>query len=393
MKLIRAQQPFDVIRLGLVIAGLAAWLVGTNLPETHVMGINVGENLSHLGFLVAVLAFVHWIYEYRLIGQLKSEIVMSVLGATKVAESGISDYVRDSKEIDYKDDISKSNKLAVCVHYSPRFLDDNFDALKKRKRKRQVLTIVALREGRSLDYLLETRHGHDHIRPNMKKVRTNVDLLREEGVNVIMVAHDSILRYSFVLSDHNLWIKFYKNALGKAQVPAINIRRGSALFSFFEADIKCWRRRLIVSKTVEDYIGLFGPERVLNKLSELTLSDEPNALTIVCNAGVHRLPNDILIGEVYYASEGNIDFASSESVLAEYDRILLNIATTLKSSRWDRIYVIPHGPTTLAMQIKLLCYRVLGFETVDWFYASHLGYFKLDIRLRDVSLGAHSVGD
>ena len=109
-----------------------------------------------------------------------------------------------------------------------------------------------------------------------------------------------------------------------------------------------------------------------------------NILTIIVNRGVHYLPNEYAIGEVYYASEGNLNFSSDASVHSEHERVLSGVSNKLKSKKWNQVHLIPFGPNTLSMQIKLLVYRITRIETKDLFYAGSGGYLWLDIRQRDV---------
>ena len=107
-------------------------------------------------------------------------------------------------------------------------------------------------------------------------------------------------------------------------------------------------------------------------------------LTIVVNRGVHHMPKEYAIGEVFYASDGNLDFSSNASIHSEHERVLSRVAQKLKSKKWNQVNLIPFGPNTLSMQIKLLVYRITRIETKDLFYAGSGKYLWLEIRQRDV---------
>ncbi|MDE0246113.1 MAG: hypothetical protein OXM59_12315 [Gammaproteobacteria bacterium] len=141
---------------------------------------------------------------------------------------------------------------------------------------------------------------------------------------------------------------------------------------------------------LDNLVSRIGYEKacqILEEHSENADSTE-NTLTIVVNRGVHHLPGEYAKGEVYFASEGNLDFSSKGSVRAEHERVLSRVAQILKKKRWHRIYLIPFGPNTLSMQIKLLVYRITRIETQDLFYAGGGEYFCLDIRQRDIIIDA-----
>lgn len=113
-----------------------------------------------------------------------------------------------------------------------------------------------------------------------------------------------------------------------------------------------------------------------------------DVLTIVVNQGVHHMPEKYLYGEVFYASEGNLDFSSEATVYEEYQNVLSNVARKLKSKSWKRIYIVPFGPSTLSMQIKLLVYRITRIESVDLFYSGDGEYFTLELDQRDIIVTA-----
>jgi hypothetical protein len=110
-----------------------------------------------------------------------------------------------------------------------------------------------------------------------------------------------------------------------------------------------------------------GAREVLRALANLSEHDlDTNfVITIVSNAGVHHLPEECQRGEMFIASQGSLDFSTSESIHDEFERILRRVARKLKSKEWRRVYVVPFGPTPLSMQIKLLVYRICGIESIE----------------------------
>jgi hypothetical protein len=105
-------------------------------------------------------------------------------------------------------------------------------------------------------------------------------------------------------------------------------------------------------------------------------------LTIVSNGGLHTIPSDFIFGELYVASEGNLDFSSLESVSSELDNILSRLREKLRSRRWKNVYLIPFGHSVISMNIKMAVYRTLRIETSDVFYfgSGQYGVLKRDTR-------------
>ena len=137
-----------------------------------------------------------------------------------------------------------------------------------------------------------------------------------------------------------------------------------------------------LDKLVAD-VGYTTAVRVLSRHARRAQSED-NVLTIVVNQGVHNVPEDLICGELFHASVGNLDFSSRESVHSEFRSVLSNVARKLKSKAWKEVYILPFGPSTLSMQIKLLVYRVTRIESTDLFYMGGSEYFGLVINQREI---------
>ncbi|MBK8809960.1 MAG: hypothetical protein IPN69_04430 [Acidobacteria bacterium] len=137
---------------------------------------------------------------------------------------------------------------------------------------------------------------------------------------------------------------------------------------------------------LEKCIANVGLDVTLDTLNNLSsFATDELTLTIIANAGVHVIPPKYLRGESYSASHGNMDFSTQEVLLVTYKDILSNLAKKLHEKPWSKIYLIPTGHSTLALQIKLFVYHILRIDTINLFY--HKGeYFELTINHREVVL-------
>jgi hypothetical protein len=147
------------------------------------------------------------------------------------------------------------------------------------------------------------------------------------------------------------------------------------------------KRFKLDSKQIEifnEFVKKFGIEAVLIKLEELTRSSENDeyTLTIVTNIGLHPLPEKFLVGEVFFASEGQMDFSNVQTVENQYKEILLRAAKKLKEKNWKKVFVLPFGHVTLAMQIKLLVQKVLSIESTEIIHLGNGEYSFLSIDQR-----------
>jgi hypothetical protein len=141
-------------------------------------------------------------------------------------------------------------------------------------------------------------------------------------------------------------------------------------------------------ESLRELITRLGEKRALQILQEAEGHSSAETLTIIANEGVHHLPDSMKRGHVHVASHGNLDFSTISTVQTEYSRILSDLAHLLKQRTWKRIYLVPFGPSTLSMQIKLLVYRITRIETADVFYDGKGNYFDLFIAQRDLIIEA-----
>lgn len=127
-----------------------------------------------------------------------------------------------------------------------------------------------------------------------------------------------------------------------------------------------------------------GTEWVTRELADAESSEDnrTQTLTIVSNVGIHPLPGEILQGQVFLASEGNLDFSSMDKIKLQYIDILTRLAQKLKEQEWTDIYILPFGHCTLSMQIKLLIYRVTRIEAKEIFHIGGGKYGILSIEQR-----------
>ena len=130
-----------------------------------------------------------------------------------------------------------------------------------------------------------------------------------------------------------------------------------------------------LSAHIDDLIEEFGLENVEGEINKAKNSnkDTNRILTIICNEGVHHLPDEYKRGTLFVASKGSLDFSSRATVVREYTVILEKTIQKLMERPWETIYIIPFGPPTLSMLIKLIVYRITGIDSTD---VMHIGKNK-----------------
>jgi hypothetical protein len=138
-----------------------------------------------------------------------------------------------------------------------------------------------------------------------------------------------------------------------------------------------------LSKLLQHAITTVGERKVIDTLEKLGALTQPHGidLTIIANSGMHSIPEEFIHGEKYVVSHGNLDLSSPEAIERSYTQVLRSLADRLRERTWRNIFLIPTGPTTLTLQIKLLVYHVTRLSTIDLHY-SQGKYFELDFNYR-----------
>jgi hypothetical protein len=138
-----------------------------------------------------------------------------------------------------------------------------------------------------------------------------------------------------------------------------------------------------LTELLQRAITTVGERKVADTLEKLGAAPPSHSveLTIIANSGMHSIPEEFIHGEKYVVSHGNLDLSSLESIESSYTLALRSLADKLRQRTWKNIFLIPTGPTTLTLQIKLLVYHVTRLSTIDLHY-SQGKYFELDLNYR-----------
>ncbi len=229
-------------RLILVSLGLALIVLG-NTFDYRLLKVNVAELLAHVGALLLIVGLLHWIFETSMRQQLIRELFDSVVGAGRVSTSGITDFCHNSRSVDYTAMVTSTRRLIIGEHYSSRFFEDYAPQIRERLQHGLETTALLLRpDSDAAQYLRASGSGHGAIKDNLNKIR---DLVADTGrgpgavlgTQLQVKWHSRVLRYSFVLSDDAVWVRFFTNSEGFSLVPAFCVGKATPLYDFFVTDI------------------------------------------------------------------------------------------------------------------------------------------------------------
>jgi len=148
------------------------------------------------------------------------------------------EWLRNSREVDERSHWTAASTLTIGVQYSPKFFKDFFDVIESRsKTGLATVALVLDPEGEATRYLKATHTGTAQVAEGVAEIKR---MIREadNGCGYARVKmHERLMRYSFIRTDQQIWVKFFTNGPHRALVPAVKFERGSDLFAFFEDDV------------------------------------------------------------------------------------------------------------------------------------------------------------
>lgn len=224
----------------LIAFGLILIVLGDAI-ECRILKIEVGNLTAEVGGLLLVLGLIHWLYESSIRRQLFQEILESVVGAGRLSASGITDFHIHSIDVDYQKAIETSKELVIGEHHSTRIFENFAPAFELRNRSKLKTTVLLLKQGSAPElHLRATLPAYGDPQHKVARIR---EILRSGQIEdqpalATIKWHSQILKYSFVLTEECIWIRFYRNTTGFSLVPSLRVITGSQLYNFFLVDVK-----------------------------------------------------------------------------------------------------------------------------------------------------------
>lgn len=227
-----------IIFLAMFIIG-AILIGGSNTFQHEWMRVQLDRLMAEVGALILVVGMLHWFFELGLRKEMLREVASTAVGSTHVHECGLDTCSLDARDVDERAHWSQSANLTIGYQYSPSFFKDFHEVFRERCRRGLPTTVVILRaDGVAVRYLRESTTGNPAVRESVGEIVALFQEIQPQGNNCRILFHDRVLRYSFIQTDEQIWIKFYANSPERATVPAFKIRADTPLFKFFADDAK-----------------------------------------------------------------------------------------------------------------------------------------------------------
>jgi hypothetical protein len=223
----------------LIAIGLALIVLGNGF-EKRILKIQIDLLIVEVGALLLIVGILHWVYESTVRRQLVQEIVETVVGAGRLSTSGIVDFRIHSRDVNYTDMIRHAKTLTIGEHFSPRIFEDFAPHFRHRHSSGLETVVLLLKAGSPAEtYMKENFPGFGNNELKIERIRVILqDTPGTKHPALKLKWHRQILRYSFVLTEESIWVRFYRNSFGFSLVPAICIAKGSPIYEFFAEDVK-----------------------------------------------------------------------------------------------------------------------------------------------------------
>lgn len=127
-------------------------------------------------------------------------------------------------------------------------------------------------------------------------------------------------------------------------------------------------------------------EDIITRLLDELPAQQSNALTIICNDGLHPIPKDQLPGRVFAATTGNVDDQTLEALERTVADACKQVTRLIKTDGgFAEIYIVPSGYGVLLQKIAETVFQITGKPaTTLHFDRKSNSYWAIRIDLRAI---------
>ncbi|MEP5029050.1 MAG: hypothetical protein ABJR02_00075, partial [Marinomonas sp.] len=111
---------------------------------------------------------------------------------------------------------------------------------------------------------------------------------------------------------------------------------------------------------------------------------QKRVLTIVCDEGMHPIPNAAIVGEKFVFSKSPLNIESAHTLQSDLEERVMALSILLQERSWSRIRIVYTGHAILGSLIKHTVYRITHKETEDLVYFGSAGYFQIKFDMRAI---------
>ncbi|MFT0876811.1 hypothetical protein VRZ08_09630 [Rhodopseudomonas sp. G2_2311] len=230
-----------IIALLIVCLGLFLLVVGLILQGK----LDYPSMLTNAGSALALVGAFQWIYDFTAKKALHNELIETVIASRTVADSGVSEYFTDSKEVRFRKQIEETKDLVTLFSCNSRFLVDYRPQIETLLNNGGTARFIFLRRDSPTISLMKNL-GWDE--PSLNSNYTKIDQfhaeLRDKYNERLQICYvDNLLRYSAVKFDNSIYVIWNTCSPRRQPVPAMRVRSNTPLWDFFKNDIESLKEK------------------------------------------------------------------------------------------------------------------------------------------------------
>lgn len=225
--------------LWLAVFGLTLFVIGISIDRYCFWNLQIGAIISNVGALIFFVGVLQWLFDKFQRQQFFEEIRENMIESKSVLDSGISEFFRDSKDVNFEDVFLTSSDVVIGVNYSPKLIDNCISLIEKRLKGNKSTNIIHVKPQTEAAKFLEKDIPNSNIEQNIRKIYDYFSEYDDEMKKFVKISEiNTVLRYSFVRFDSRIWIVVGTNGKGRRPVPGFMVKAESDWFVHFDDDIK-----------------------------------------------------------------------------------------------------------------------------------------------------------
>ncbi len=229
----------------LAIFGIILIFAGNSFSLTF-FNVKIHEVISNVGALILVVGVLQWFFDEEsrqsLIDRISNHIDKYLSQRDRLTRLGATECLTNSKMIvsdPWAKELIEARTLAIGIHYSDGMIVRFETIIRARLDQNKPTQILhSDPDGIGRSYLSECLSIPVDLDSKVTRLQQLIQSRFGDNTHIKMITHGRVLRYSFIFSDHSIWLILLTNCDGyEPELPAFRIASGTPLFDFFKRDI------------------------------------------------------------------------------------------------------------------------------------------------------------
>lgn len=228
----------------LIAAGLILIIIGMSIDKKF-LNIKIQDIFSNIGALLLIIGTLQWFFDENSRQGLIDEINDRLDQRERLRALGIDRGIKNSKELNAEEKeiehLKSASKVIIGIHYSDGTVVRFEGLIKSRIEKKKPTVILHSDPSGSVakDYLEKSLSSPVSLSTKIKTLKEVMNSKFGNPPELQLIAHDRVLRYSFVYCEKFIWVIFMTSSSSYvSHVPALKVHVGTPLFDFLIEDIR-----------------------------------------------------------------------------------------------------------------------------------------------------------